>query len=216
MPPEPIILAFDTSAAHCAAALLSGGRILVSRSEDMSKGQAERLFPLLEELLIGAGFGWRDLTALAVGTGPGNFTGVRISVAAARGLALSLAIPAHAVTMFEARAFGLPRPCLVAMDARQGRLYLQGFGTSDEAPLMVDSTALPDELAHPDLCVIGDASEAVAAALGARAVAPTMPIAEAMAYIAANRPTPSSRPAPLYLRAADAAPSRDAPPVILT
>lgn len=215
MPPEPVILAFDTSAAHCAAALLSGGHIVESRSEDMSKGQAERLFPLLEEMLAKAGLSWRDLTGLAVGTGPGNFTGVRISVAAARGLALSLSIPAHAVSMFEARAYGLARPCLVAMDARQGRLYLQKFGLCDESPRVVEAGAHLQCLAEPGLCVTGDMATQVAAALGADVSPPALPIADAMAHIAANRPQPSSRPAPLYLRPADAAPSRDAPPVIL-
>lgn len=215
MPPEPVILAFDTSAAHCAAALLSGGRVHANRHEDMAKGQAERLFPLLEEMLAEAGLDWRDLTGLAVGTGPGNFTGVRISVAAARGLALSLSIPAHAVSMFEARAYGLPRPCLVAMDARQGRLYLQKFGSVDESPRVVEAQTHLLSLAEPGLCVTGDMAAQVAAALGADVLPPALPIADAMAHIAANRPKPSSRPAPLYLRPADAAPSRDAPPVIL-
>ena len=64
----------------------------------MAKGQAERLMPMLEELLAEAGIAWRIFAPLAVGTGPGNFTGVRISVAAARGLALGLGIPAIGVT----------------------------------------------------------------------------------------------------------------------
>ena len=87
---EPLVLGFDTSAAHCAAALLCADRVVAQHAEDMGRGQAERLFPLLEELLAEGGVTWRDLTALGVGTGPGNFTGIRISVAAARGLALSL------------------------------------------------------------------------------------------------------------------------------
>ena len=82
MRPETV-LAFDTSAAHCAAALLLPDGTLLSRFEPMDKGQAERLLPLLEALLADAGLVWADLTRLAVGTGPGNFTGVRIAVAAA-------------------------------------------------------------------------------------------------------------------------------------
>lgn len=108
MRPEPAILAFDTSAAHCAAALLSGDRLLALRTEPMEKGQAERLMPLLEEVLAEGSLGWADLDALAVGTGPGNFTGVRIAVAAARGLALALGKPALGVSRFEALALGLP------------------------------------------------------------------------------------------------------------
>lgn len=88
--PPPLLLAFDTSAAHCAAVLVRGGRILAARVEAMDRGQAERLLPLLEDLLSEAGFGWPDLDGLAVVTGPGNFTGLRIAVAAARGLALGL------------------------------------------------------------------------------------------------------------------------------
>ncbi|WP_444870364.1 tRNA (adenosine(37)-N6)-threonylcarbamoyltransferase complex dimerization subunit type 1 TsaB [Rhodobacter capsulatus] len=107
---EPLVLGFDTSAAHCAAALVRGGTVLATRAEDMAKGQAERLMPLLEELLAEAGLGWHDLDALGVGTGPGNFTGVRISVAAARGLALGLGIPAVGVSVFEALAQDAPPP----------------------------------------------------------------------------------------------------------
>ena len=68
----------------------------------MQRGQAERLVPLLEELLARNSLGWQDLGALAVGVGPGNFTGIRISVAAARGLALALKIPCIGVSQFEA------------------------------------------------------------------------------------------------------------------
>ena len=90
---DPLILGFDTSAAHCAAALLCGEQCLAARHEDMTRGQAERLMPLLEDLLAEAGASWRDLARIGVGIGPGNFTGVRIAVSAARGLALSLKIP---------------------------------------------------------------------------------------------------------------------------
>ena len=80
MPPKPLILSFDTSAAHCAAALVSGDQILGSQSEALLKGQAERLIPMLEEVLEGAGKSWDDLDLIGVGVGPGNFTGVRIAV----------------------------------------------------------------------------------------------------------------------------------------
>lgn len=215
MPPEPLILAFDTSAAHCAAALVSGDRVLGAAHEEMAKGQAERLFPLLEAMLAASGVGWRDLNALAVGTGPGNFTGVRIAVSAARGLAVSLGIPAHGVSGFEALAYRLPRPVLACIDARQGRVYLQRFGVQEAAPLLTDLAQLPDGPNEAALIVCGYAADEIARRLGANAAAPTLPLAVAMAHIAASRGAPTRRPAPLYLRSADAAPSRDAPPVIL-
>ena len=86
----------------------------------MDKGQAERLMPLLEEVLAEGGIGWADLTALAVGTGPGNFTGVRIAVAAARGLALGLGIPAIGVTGLRRWPTACPRPLMV-IDGRAAR-----------------------------------------------------------------------------------------------
>lgn len=202
MPPE-IILAFDTSAAHCAAALLFGDRITL-KQEPMDKGQAERLIPLLEELLSDSGLGWRDLTALAVGTGPGNFTGVRISVAAARGLALGLGIPAIGVTRLEALAHGLPRPITVIEDARRGEVYVQSFAAEPGAA----------RLAQPDALGAVTARQTGSAAVDG--VPSAMPLVEAIARIAATRTGAAQpRPAPFYLRGADAAPPSDPPPVIL-
>lgn len=196
------ILAFDTSAAHCAAALLLPGRVL-QRLEPMEKGQAERLIPLLEELLAEAGIGWHDLKALAVGTGPGNFTGVRISVAAARGLALGLGIPAVGVTRLEALAFGLPRPVMVIEDAKRGQSYVQLFTESGAGVAHLADRTLP-------------ACPATGSAAGEGALPAAMALAEAIARIGAERAvTPQPRPTPFYLRGADAAPPSDPPPVIL-
>ena len=200
------VLAFDTSAAHCAAALLlPDGRVL-TRLEPMEKGQAERLMPLLEELLREAGLGWSDLTRLAVGTGPGNFTGVRIAVAAARGLALGLGIPAVGITRLEALAFGLPRPITVVEDARRGEVYVQGFGTETSEALLLDGS----DLAH-----VVETAHVTGSAAGPAALPSAMPLAEAIARLAAARELPQPRPAPFYLRGADAAPPSDPPPVIL-
>ncbi len=193
----PVALAFDTSAAHCAAALLSGDRVLAERAEPMTKGQAERLFPLLEELLNEAGIEWRDLSVIGVGIGPGNFTGIRIAVAAARGLALSLKIPAVGISVTEAAALDLPRPCRVVIPARNDLVIWQDFSAEagDSQPRQAEAASLPP---------------------GPAPSAPLMPLAVAMARIALSRRNdPGPRPAPLYLRPADAAPARDKPPVLL-
>lgn len=208
------ILAFDTSAAHCAAALLCGDRIAAARLEPMEKGQAERLIPMLEELLASAGLTWPDLDALAVGTGPGNFTGVRIAVAAARGLSLSLGVPAIGVTTLEARAYGLPRPLAVVEDARRGEIYLQEFDADSDEARVTTIDALRHECTS--LRFTGTASAAAAACVGGTALAQPVALAEAIARIAATRiGTGQPRPAPFYLRGADAAPPSDPPPVIL-
>ncbi len=196
------ILAFDTSAAHCAAALLLQGRV-IQRLEPMEKGQAERLIPLLEEVLAEGGIGWRDLRALAVGTGPGNFTGVRIAVAAARGLALGLGIPAVGVTRLEALAHGLPRPLVVIEDARRDQVYVQLFTPAGPGPAHLADRIVP-------------ACPATGSAAGPGALPPAMPLVEAIARIGAERAaSPQPRPSPFYLRGADAVPPADPPPVIL-
>ena len=214
MRPDALILAFDTSAAHCAAALLSGDRLLALRHEAMDKGQAERLIPLLDEVLAQGGVTWSDLTALAVGTGPGNFTGVRIAVAAARGLALSLGIPAIGVTTLDARAHGLPRPLAVVEDARRGEVYVYTYSDHPDVARVLPLDALRDMALPPALA--GTAAEAAADLTGASVLPQPVPLVEAIARIAATRiGTDQPRPAPFYLRGADAAPPSDPPPVIL-
>ena len=205
----PLILAFDTSAAYCAAALLSGDRVIADALIPMEKGQSEALLPLLEQVL--QPHSWADLTAIAVGTGPGNFTGVRIAVALARGLALGLNIPAIGVTRLEALAHALPRPVIVIEDARRNEAYYQRFTTDGPGParLIALAAGLPDDAGT----VTGSASRAVAP--GRVQAPPAMPIAHAIAHIAASRTSPQPRPAPFYLRGADAAPPSDAPPKIL-
>ncbi len=171
----------------------------------MGRGQAERLFPLLEAVLTEGGASWRDLSALGVGTGPGNFTGIRISVAAARGLALSLGIPAVGVTALEAAVYGLPEPVTAMIDARRERAYVQRF--PEGSPQLV---ALAEF--RPDTPVTGPGAGLIAG----EALAQPVPVAEATARIAAGRfATETRAAAPLYIRPADAAPARDLPPVIL-
>ncbi|AVO38320.1 tRNA (adenosine(37)-N6)-threonylcarbamoyltransferase complex dimerization subunit type 1 TsaB [Pukyongiella litopenaei] len=192
----PLILGFDCSAAHCAAALLSGDRVLADRLEPMKRGQAERLMPLLEEVLAETGTGWRDLSALGVGVGPGNFTGIRIAVSAARGLALGLGVPAVGVTGFEARALLAPGAC-VAVPGMRDQVWLDGA-----PPRLVPEHEARAEAAAAGCALCADASPAG--------------LAGAIARIAATRHGPETEPpAPLYARPADAAPSREAPPVLL-
>lgn len=205
MPPEALTLCFDTSAAHCAAALLCGDRLVGAACEEMATGQAERLLPMLEEVLAQGGCGWRDLARLGVGTGPGNFTGVRIAVSAARGLALGLGIPAVGVTRLQAMALGLG-PVTVVEDARRGEVWVQDFAPEAGAARLMPAQAVRAARA------VGSGAGLVA---GADVLAPAMPLAEAIARIAGAAPLPAPRPSPFYLRAPDAAVPADPPPAIL-
>lgn len=206
----PTTLAFDTAAPHCAAALLRGGQIVAATREDMTRGQVERLVPLLEALLASAGIGWRDLDIIGVGTGPGNFTGTRIAIATARGLALSLGIPAIGVSTLEAQAHGCDGPAVSLAPAPRGQVYAQ-YGTA--APVLcTPPDGLPQAPAGT-LC-IGAMADQIAPLAGWRPRAPAANVAENIARIAATRPA-GARPAPLYLAAAAATPPSDPPPVIL-
>ena len=208
MQPKNTILAFDTAAAHCAAVVVRGDETLAARVEPMTKGQAERLFPMIEDVMVEAGVDWTTIDVIAVGTGPGNFTGIRISVAAARGLALSLGIPAIGVSRLEALTFDKNGSCTSVIDARQNRLYVQEFqnGSAISDVQMLDVDGFLSE--HPCLC---DGGVAVNATL--------VPIQQTLvnaANIAAKRAaTAQPRPAPLYVRAPDAALPSDQPPTIL-
>jgi len=177
----------------------------------MEKGQAERLMPLLAGVLAEAQVGYAGLSAIGVGTGPGNFTGVRISVAAARGLALGLGIPAIGISGFEALAAGLPDDVVALLDARRGALWLAGRGID---PQLVEPPDLPDEIRVRPL--VGYRAEDLALHTGGAVYRQPVPMAVAIARLAAVRlGTPHPRPAPMYLRAADAALPAEPPPVIL-
>ncbi|MEC3860902.1 tRNA (adenosine(37)-N6)-threonylcarbamoyltransferase complex dimerization subunit type 1 TsaB [Mesobacterium sp. TK19101] len=197
MPSDPLVLAFDTSAAHCAAALLCGETVLAEMHENMGRGQAERLFPLLEDLLRAAGKGWSDLDRIGVGIGPGNFTGIRISVSAARGLALALGIPAIGVNSFDAIEATATTTGTACVPGPRGQAYLRAPESGE--PYLANAETLagraqdvPLLTPQPDLIALG------------------------IARVAASRPAVAhTPPAPLYIKPADAAPSRDAPPVIL-
>jgi tRNA threonylcarbamoyl adenosine modification protein YeaZ len=194
--------------------------VLAHRHEAMTRGQAERLFPLIETVLHEAGRSLAEVTAIAVGTGPGNFTGLRIAVAAARGLALALDRPALGIPNLEAMGHGLPRPVLCSIAAPRGEVYVQRLGDAPMGPTRLAPEAVGPDWAAPGLVVAGHAAQTLAARLGAR-TSEAPPPAIAVAHTAAARlaaapqGTDWPRPAPLYLRPADAAPSREAQPVIL-
>ncbi|MCG6882923.1 MAG: tRNA (adenosine(37)-N6)-threonylcarbamoyltransferase complex dimerization subunit type 1 TsaB [Silicimonas sp.] len=217
----PTILAFDTSAAHCAAALLMDGRIVAERHEEMKKGQAERLFPMLDETLASGGLTYADLDAIAVGVGPGNFTGIRIAVSGARGLSVALGIPAIGVSSFEIMAFRAPEgDMLVALEAPRDQAYVQLFheGKPTGSPRLIDPASPPSDLGiSAATLILGQSAEQIADRFGAgfRETRPESP-AHDVAHIAAVKAhTRPGMPTPLYVRPPDAAPASDPPPVIL-
>jgi len=136
-----IVLALDTAGVDCAAAVYDSDRdlVLAEITDSIGKGHAEHLMALIDRVLDKAGFGLEAVERIAVTVGPGSFTGIRVGVAAARGFALALGIPAVGVTTLAViaaahRGEAAGRPILVAMDAKRGEIYLQMFG-GDGVPL---------------------------------------------------------------------------------
>lgn len=129
------ILAFDTSLACCSAAILKEGQVLAHLFEQRQRGQAERLVPMIEEVCVQAELSLQEIDLIAVGRGPGTFTGIRIGLSAARGMALALNIPLMGLTSLETVAHGVAhnKGCepgeafMVAHDARRGEVYTQSF-----------------------------------------------------------------------------------------
>ncbi|MEO0485630.1 MAG: tRNA (adenosine(37)-N6)-threonylcarbamoyltransferase complex dimerization subunit type 1 TsaB [Pseudomonadota bacterium] len=177
----PVTLGFDCSGPWVAVALLSGGEVTTDIVE-MARGQGEALMPMLEELLTAHGLGYGDIQRIAVGTGPGNFTGLRLATSAARGLSLGLQVPALGIGALDALAEAGAEN--VAMPAPREQSYRIVEGQISLEPRPSDS---------PDLTKLMSGI----VTLGARAS------------------LPAPRPAPIYLRPADAAPPRDAPPVLI-
>lgn len=233
------ILAFDTSAAHCAAVLVMDetSAPILSRVEPMMKGQAERLVPLLSELMDDAGLGFSELGAIAVGTGPGNFTGVRIAISTARGLSLALKIPAIGLSSFELmrdlQILPAPHNEWVTLAAPRDQIYLQPFQLGQPAakPQLLDLNDLPSDLTAPEhLTITGHRSDELAQIYSQKAADQNQTadiqaqirdlddITSHLANLARAKWASGdhfARPAPLYVRPADAAPPSDPPPVIL-
>lgn len=186
------LLAIDTAAPRLAMALLRGDRV-DTLIEDMATGQAERLFPALADLLARNGLGYRDLTRIAVTTGPGSFTGLRIGLSAARGLGLALGIPVIGVPSLVALSLGAQcDPIAVLLDARRDEAYFQAFS----------GPAIP--IGSPALLPMATARSRVPHGAGIIA-SPFVDIA-ALARFAATADPALYPPEAAYIRDADAKP----------
>jgi tRNA threonylcarbamoyl adenosine modification protein YeaZ len=210
-----VLLAIDTSAGQCAAALDTGAAVFMRR-EHMVKGHAERLFPMIEEVLAEARVKIGAIGKVAVCTGPGSFTGLRIGISAARGLALGLGVEAVGVTRLEAlaaetREHWPGHPVAVILALRQGTAVVQVFDTDGEphgAPEILTLEAVPGAI--PPLAIrVGDAG------LARSVLAHGLADPGVVARLARHRGAVSHPAAPMYLRGADAALPREHPPAIL-
>lgn len=211
-----LTLALDTANDRVAVALAGDGRETV-RAEAISRGHAERLFPLIDELFAEAGRTVGDLGRIAVNIGPGSFTGIRIAVAAARGLGVALNVPVVGIDALRliAASLGEPAtgPVLSAIDARRGEVYAGLYGPKGEViepPFAAEAEEVLARVGDRAVIMAGSGAAILShqAAVSGRRVLPidamtgTNPLALARLGAAAD---PALAPArPLYLRAPDA------------
>lgn len=216
----PALLAIDTATDTCSVALARGDRVS-ERTEAVGQKHSERILPMVEALLREAEMPLRDCAAIAFGSGPGAFTGLRIACGVAQGLAFGAGLPVVAVGNLEALALAASartpaaRRILAAIDARMQEAYwavyaIDGAGLEEvSAPALASATELaeicrrhaPDLVAGNALQSFPEVAAALACALApdARASAATIATLAARKF-AAGGAVPAERAAPVYVR----------------
>lgn len=217
---KSILLAIDTACNLCSAGLFDcqKGKIIATVSEDIGRGHAERLMGLLAGLLAGAGLNYQDIGRIAATTGPGSFTGIRVGLATARGLALGLGVPVAGIGVLAAIGFQHQAhnrqndiPLVVVMEAKRGEVFMQDFGPGKTRPPMaVAVDVIDDHLPRSNFRIAGSAADNVVGLSGRSDVEIVSRQGavdiECLATMAAQLDVDSQRPKPLYLRSADAKP----------
>jgi tRNA threonylcarbamoyl adenosine modification protein YeaZ len=216
------VLAIDTALGACSAAVLdtAAGEVIASETLAMVRGHAEAVMPLIARVMDAAGLEFALLDRIAVTTGPGSFTGLRVGIAAARGIALAAAKPAIGLTTFA--GFAAPfiaaddsTPLVAAIDARHEQVYLQVFGSGGRtivpprvAPLREAVRAAMTGSAR----IVGSAAALIASAWPRLEPPPGLVDQRDacdigwIARLGAAAADPDGPPRPLYLRPPDAQP----------
>jgi tRNA threonylcarbamoyl adenosine modification protein YeaZ len=211
------MLALDTATPAMTVALHDGSRVLADRVTVSSRGHGELLADMIEQVLEAAGAGRLDLEAVAVGTGPGPYTGLRAGLVTARVLASALGVPAVGVCTLDVIARAAARAAdgrefVVAADARRKEVYWARYTPAGERvgePAVALPAALAEQIAAqigPSCPVAGQGPE-LYPELAGRPIPPPYPDAGHLAEIAAQRlalGAPAEPPEPLYLRRPDA------------
>jgi len=219
-----LVLGLDSAGRGASAALLRGGALVAARDAAADRGQAEILLPMIAAVLKDGGTDPMGLDLIATTTGPGSFTGLRIAIATARGLALAAGVPATGVSRLAAVAARFPpghregRGLLVALDTRRDDFFLQLFTATAQDPYLAGAETAARILPEIPLLVAGDAAPRLAAALPGRDIVvasgfdfPCAAEAARLAAAACARGETAIPPRPFYLRAPDTTLPRRAP-----
>jgi len=221
------ILAIDTALEACSAAVLdtAPGTVIAHEQQPMVRGHAEALMPIVQRVMQNAGVAFTDLDRIAVTVGPGSFTGLRVGIAAARGLALATARPAVGLSTLS--AFAAPfiadddtLPVVAAIDARHSHVYLQIFGQGGRTLLAPRLATLSEAVRRAAATgaprITGTAAGLLAESWPADEPPPTAidhrraPDIGWVARLGAAAEDSGAPPKPLYLRAPDAQPQNTA------
>ena len=222
-----LILAIDTALDACAAAVLDteASKVIALESQAMKRGHAEALMPLIGRVMREAGTGFTDLGRIAVTTGPGSFTGLRVGLSAARGIALAASKPVVGVTTLTAYAApavsrNAEHPVVCAIDARHEHVYLQvvaGNGSALVPPKLASMTEALGAWRFGAPYLVGNAAKMLGDRWPTHAAPPfkvdPLPAPE-IAWIGwlGAAVSPDAAPArPFYLRAPDAKPAAEPP-----
>jgi len=220
-----LILAIDTALDACSAGVLDthAGKLIAQESQAMKRGHAEALMPLIARVIKESGIAFASLDRIAVTTGPGSFTGLRVGLSAARGIALAANKPVVGVTTLTAYAAALvsqngEQPIISAIDARHDHVYYQavsGNGGSLIRPRVAPIDEVLGACRFGALHLVGNAAGLIAERWPAHALPPSTSDAQPAPDIAwvgwlGAAVSPNTAPArPYYLRAPDAKPQKD-------
>lgn len=201
-----MILAFDTSSAACTAALFDdAGVCLARRDEIIGRGHSERLVPMLDDMLDG-----RTPDSIVVGVGPGSFTGIRVAIAAAYGLAIGWDAKLSGMSSLALLAAGAPGDgrLAVAVSGGHGELFVQEFDRGEPTGDLANLPPASAAAATSSNLVVGSGAGALVAARGWGTARDALPSAgDSMKLSLDQRSLPAK---PIYARAPDAQPRQAA------
>ena len=221
-----LVFAIDTALEACSAAMFDSerGEMIARESIPMARGHAEALMPLIERVREQCGYDFAQIDRIAVTTGPGSFTGLRVGIAAARGLGLAAGKPV--VGLSTLAAFAAPYiaadptlPVVAVIDARHDHVYLEIFGTGGHSLVSPRVVPIAEALrlsAGGTPRVVGTAANVLAAAWDPSDKMPvsveqkSAPDITWVAQLGATADVTTSPAKPLYLRAPDAQPQNAA------
>jgi tRNA threonylcarbamoyladenosine biosynthesis protein TsaB len=210
------VLAIETSTSLASVALVEGGRLVLARAHERPKQSAERLLPMIAEVLAEAGWQKADLERLGVSVGPGSFTGLRVGIACAQGLALGLGIPLLGVTSLRALARAVPASVpgvrCPLLDARRREVFAGGYADTAGCPEVLAPLAVLASAARESLSaqlpgpVVWIGSGASLAGIEPSFASPETlePSAHAVGLLAEELDPADCPPVPVYVRDAGA------------